>query len=543
MRRMTGGRAIVEALISEGIEHVFGVVGTHSVHLFDGLYDEPRLRAITVRHEQGAAMMAAGYARASGRVAACFTVPGPGLTNALTGLGMAWSESTPVLLVTGQNPLHQLDRELELFHELRDSLAVARSVCGYVRRVAQGAAIPAVVHEALRLMRCQRPRPAVIEVPLDVLGSEAEVEVGAPFPVSRPGPEAAAIERAAALLRAAERPLIYAGTGVVSAEGSADLARLAERLGAPVISSAFAKGVIPEDHPLALGDGWGQLGELYADVLERADLALVIGSRIDVISDARLGGRLPGRVIQIDIDPLVIGQRRAPELGIVSDAAAALRALSTLLGQDTERRDSWLDVPGFLRQRRRVLAERAGPVLQIVDDLRAALPRNAVVVDDLTLVGYWMPLLFPCYQPRSLLHAGTYGTLGYALPAAIGARIACPDRPVVAICGDGGFLYTVQELATARAERLDLIVLLFNDNAFGALQTYQDRFFEGRRVGSALENPDFIKLADAFGVQGVRVPPEGIGPAVHQALQQGGVWLIEVPFAPGPPAAIPPWMP
>jgi acetolactate synthase-1/2/3 large subunit len=541
--RMTGGRAVVEALRVEGIEHVFGIVGTHAVHLFDGLFDEPAVRCVTPRHEQGASLMAAGYARASGRIAACFTVPGPGITNALTGLGMAYSESAPVLLVAGQNPLPMLERERGIFHELPSSLAVTGSLTSFAARVSRVADIPGAVREAMRRLRCQWPRPAYLELPLDVLGDEAEVQLLPPETFIRPAGNASAIEQAAELLRRAERPIIYAGGGVASAGASDDLQRLAERLGAPVITSAFAKGVVPDDHPLALGDGWGQLGDLYGDVLDRSDTALVVGARFDVISDAKHGERFPRRLVQVDLDPTTIGQHRSVEVGVVGDAAAVLSALADRLASDGQARDSWLDGADFRRQKRRWLADRAGPVLRVCEDLRAALPRDAIVVDDLTLVGYWMPLLFETYQPRTLLHAGTYGTLGYALPAAVGAKLACPDQPVVAICGDGGFLYTAQELATARAEHLDLIVLLFNDNAFGALQTYQDRHFGGRRVGSALLNPDFVKLADAFGIQGARVQPDELGPAVVRALQAGGVWLIEVPFSPPEPFSIPPWMP
>jgi acetolactate synthase-1/2/3 large subunit len=455
---------------------------------------------------------------------------------------MAYAESVPVLLVTGQNPLSTLDRGHELFHELRDSLAVAGSVSGYVARATRVSEIPQIVREAIRSMTVQRPRPAVIEVPLDVLAAEADVELPAPEAVSRPSGDSTAIARAVELLRAAERPLILAGGGVVSAAGEQPLRRLAELLGAPVITSPFAKGVIPEDHPLALGDGWGRLDELYAGVLDRADLALLAGTRLDVLTDAKQGAGLPQRLIQIDLDPLVIGRHRPVEIGIVGDAALVLGALASQLEARNEARPGWLDTSAFRARRRAWLTERAGPVVEIVDQLRAALPTDAVVVDDLTLVGYWAPILFEVYQPRTLLHAGTYGTLGYALPVAIGAKIACPRQAVVAIAGDGGFLYTVQELATARAEQLDLIILLFNDQAFGALKTYQDRFFGGRQIGSELVNPDFVKLAEAFGVNGARVDVGQIGPAVKQALEAGGVWLLEVPFAPVPPASIPPWM-
>ena len=256
MERMTGGRAVVEALRVEGIEHVFGIVGTHNVHLFDALVDEPAIHTVTVRHEQGAAMMAAGYARASGRIAACFTVPGPGVTNALTGLGMAYSESTPLLLISGQNPLAALDREGEYFHELRNSLVVAGAVCGYTARVSRQADIPGAIREAMRAMRGRRPRPAFIEVPLDIAGGEGDVELLPPEQLGRPGGDPAGIARAAEALRSAQRPFIFAGGGVANAEGGQALQRLAELLAAPVATSAYAKGVISDRHPLALGDGW-----------------------------------------------------------------------------------------------------------------------------------------------------------------------------------------------------------------------------------------------------------------------------------------------
>ena len=207
----------------------------------------------------------------------------------------------------------------------------------------------------------------------------------------------------------------------------------------------------------------------------------MVGSRIDVVSEVNVGARFPNRIVQVDIDALV---------------------------------------------------ERAGPVLTVIEDLRAALPDDTIFVDDLTLVGYWMPLLIDTYQPRTLIHPGTYGTLGYSLPAAIGAKLACPKQPVVSISGDGGFLFTMQELATARAENLDLIVLVFNDNAFGAIRKYQDRMFGGRHIGSELVNPDFVKLGEAFGANSIRVEPKDIGAAVRRAHDAGGLWLIEIPSRP-----------
>lgn len=541
MQRMTGGRAVTLALKEEGIEHVFGIAGTHNCPMFDGAYGESGIHVVTVRHEQGASLMADGYARASGKIAACFVVPGPGLTNALTGMGMAYSESTPLLVFGGQNALAQLGSVGELFHELPNSMSVAGALCGYTQRVTTPAAIPGAVREAMRAMRCQRPRPAYIEVPLDVQSGEAEVALLPRETFSRPSGDPASIARAAAALKTAKRPFIFAGGGVASAEAAQPLARLAEALGAPVVTSMYAKGVISERHPLALGDGWGRFN-LYDELLTQADMVLVVGSRIDLVSDASLGARFPQRIVQVDLDARMIGLRRPVEIGIVGDAASVLSALTDEFSRDKDR-ECWFDVAGFLRRKRAWLVERAGPVLQLIEDLRAAVPDDTIFVDDLTLVGYWLPLLLETYAPRTLIHNGNYGTLGYALPAAIGAKLACPKQAVVAISGDGGFLFTLQELATAAAEKLDLIVLVFNDHAFGAIKIYQDRMFGGRRIGSALTNPDFVKLGEAFGVNSARVEPKALGGAVRHALATGGVWLIEIPFAPQGSPNLVPWMP
>ncbi|MGD2139284.1 MAG: thiamine pyrophosphate-binding protein [Burkholderiales bacterium] len=541
MARMNGGQAVAAALKAEGIEHVFGIVGTHNSPLYDGAYQDKALNMITVRHEQGAALMATGYARASGKVAACFVVPGPGLTNALTGMGMAYAESAPMLVFGGQNALPQLEREGGHFHELNDSLNVAASVCGYTTRVSTPADVPVVVREAMRLIRCQRPRPAYIEMPLDVQTGEADVTLQAQAQDDRPAGNPDAIARAAAALRSAKRPFIFAGGGADSPAVAPLLARVAELLGAPVITSVFGRGAISDRHPLALGDGWGRFN-FYDELLEQADLALVVGSRIDIVSDVNAGARFPQRMVQIDIDPLIVGQRRAVEVGVVGDASLVLASLIDALGEQEEM-PCWFDTDGFREAKRARLVEHAVPVLPLIDSLRAAVPDDTIFVDDLTLVGYWMPLCMETYLPRTLIHPGTYGTLGYSLPAAIGAKLACPEQTVVSISGDGGFMFTAQELATARALNLDLIALVFNDSAFGAIRKYQDRMFGSRHIGSELVNPDFVKFGESFGVNSVRVQATEAGDAVRRAQEAGGIWLIEVPFSPGGAAEMVSWMP
>jgi acetolactate synthase-1/2/3 large subunit len=540
MGKMTGGQAIAAALKAEGVEHIFGIVGTHICPLFDGVVGDPSFQVVTARHEQGAALMAAGYARASGKVAACFVVPGPGLTNALTGIGMAYSESAPMLVFGGQNSLAQLEREGGHFHELANSVNVARSVCGYATRATAVAELPKIIREAMRAMRGGRPRPAYIEVPLDVQAGQAEIAALATETYTRPAGDPAAIARAADALASAKRPFIFAGGGVESAEASAQLASLAERIGAPVVTSMFGRGAISDRHPLALGDGWGRL-DLYDSLLQQADLVLVVGSRIDLVSDVNLGARFPARMLQIDIDPLVVGQRRPVEVGVVGDARLVLEALLARLPGAAAQ--CWFDVAAFRREKRARLVERTGPVLELIEDLRANTTVETIFVDDLTLVGYWMPLLLDTYLPRTQIHPGTYGTLGYSLPAAIGAKLACPQRPVVSVSGDGGFLFTLQELATARALNLDLVALVFNDNAFGAIRTYQDRLFGGRQIGSDLVNPDFVKLGEAFGARALRIDAAAVGATVRRAQQEGGLWLIEVPFDPRGAASIAPWIP
>jgi acetolactate synthase-1/2/3 large subunit len=446
-----------------------------------------------------------------------------------------------MLVFGGQNALAQLEPEGGWFHELHDSVNVAAAVSGYATRVTTPAGVPKAIREAVRAMRCGRPRPAYIEMPLDVQAGEAEVAPLAPERYSRPAGDPAAIARAAEALTSAKRPFVFAGGGVESAGATASLARLAELVGAPVVTSVFGRGAISDRHPLAIGDGWGRFN-LYEDLLAQADLVLVVGSRIDVVSDFNLGARFPQRIVQVDIDPQVVGKRRPAEVGVVGDAGLVLDALIAQLGGGPSKA-SWFDVDGFRKRKQAKLVEMAGPVVGIVDDLRAALPDETIFVDDLTLVGYWMPLLMPTYLPRTLIHPGTYGTLGYSLPAAIGAKLACPKQPVVSISGDGGFLFTLQELATASALNLDLIALVFNDNGFGAIRQYQDRMFKGRRIGWKLKNPDFVKLGESFGAKSVRVDPKDLGATVKRAHEAGGLWLIEVPFAPRGQVEMVPWMP
>ena len=543
MPRVTGGQALARALRSEGIEVVFGIVGTHNVDLFDGLYEMPALRVVPARHEGNAGFMADGYARASGRVAACLVVPGPGVTNLMTALGQAYLDSIPILAIAGQNPTQRIDRRLEEFHELHEQLQVVRSVTASAERLGQPADAPALVRAAVQLMRGQRPQPTFLEVPLDVAAGVQDVQELSPTETGaiRPRGDLEAIRRGIELLRAARRPLVLAGGGVISAEAGPVLRQVAQRLGAPVIMTVHGRGAVSDDDPLSLGDGWSKL-DVLDEFLAQADACLAVGTNFETVTDASRGAKLPRALVHVDIDASAIGRHRPAEVAIVGDALLVLQQMSSELTSAPERQP-WCDLDAVRADKRAGLARVAGPVLDILDGLRSALPRDAIVADDLCLPGYWAPLALDVFEPRTLLHPGMFGTLGYALPAAIGAQIARPERVAVALCGDGGFLFSSQELATAVQQRLNLLAVVFNDNAYGALKLYQDRIQGGRRLGVDLTSPDFARLAEAYGAHGTRLrSPDELPSAVAGAVERGGVNVIECPLAGEVVQVPPPWL-
>jgi acetolactate synthase-1/2/3 large subunit len=349
------------------------------------------------------------------------------------------------------------------------------------------------------------------------------------------------IRRAAGLLGAAQRPIILAGGGVIAAEAGPVLREVAHQLGAPVITSVHGRGAIASDDPLSLGDGWSRL-DFFDDLFAQADACLAVGTNFEVVTDSQRGAKLPRNLVHVDIDATAIGRQRSFTIGIVGDARLVLDTLRQELGPGT-RRDPWCDLDSVRAHKRRVLEQVAGPVVRLLDGLRSVLPRDAIVCDDLCLPGYWAPLVLDVFEPRTLLHPGMFGTLGYALPAAIGAQIGRPDRVAVALCGDGGFLYTSQELATAAQQGVNLVAIVFNDHAYGALKLYQDRLLRGRRIGVELRNPDFARLGQAYGVDGIKLQASADLPgAVAGAVERGGITVIECPLEQELANLAPPWL-
>ena len=522
MARMTGGEALVKSLSREGVRVVFGLPGVQIYGTLAALRDEAGIRMITTRHEQATGYMADGYARAGGDIGVALVVPGPGLLNTLGGLSTAYAASSPVLMISGQIPRGSIGKNIGLLHEVNDQLDSVAPVTKWRRRVLDIPEIPAAVREAVRQLKTGRPRPVEIELPPETMEEEADVELLEPVRHVRPAANASDIDRAVQMLLAAQSPVIYAGGGVNLSGAHETLAAVAEYLQSGVIQSAEGKGAVNDDSDLSLGAALWPKSRLK-QYLEGADVVLAVGSRC-----AAAGFLREQQVIQIDIDPEEIGRNHTKTFGLVGDARATLEAMLERLRTASAPRQPRKAEREALRA---AIADSAvqEPQASILKSLRAATPEEAIVVAGMTQIGYYSRPFWPVYRPRTYLTSSYSGNLGYAYPVALGAKMACPDRPVISISGDGGFMYNVQELATAAQYGINVVAIVFNDGAYGNVARDLDEGWGGT-YGAELRNPDFMKLADAFGVAGLRAStPTDVGNLVGEALKLDRPVLIEVP--------------
>lgn len=522
MARLTGGQALVQSLAREGLETLFGLPGVQLDWAYDALYEErDRIAVYHTRHEQATAYMADGYARTTGRIGACMVVPGPGLLNASAALATAYGCSSPVLCVAGQIPSATIDKRYGMLHEVHHQRELMTSFTKWVGRAETPAAVPGVVREAFRQLRTGRPRPVGIETPADMLQMREDVTLLDPAAAKRSGGDPDLLRQAAEMLRAAERPLIYSGGGVLSAGAWDELRAVAERLEAPVVMSLDGRGALSDRHYLA------QTGLAGMHLLPHADVVLGIGTRF--FQPAIAWGLPPGaRVIRIDIDPDEITRYGQPAIGITGDAKGALAALRDLL--DGARRRPSREVE--LRAAQDTAAAQLAviqPQAAYCDAIRAALPDDGILVTDLTQVSFYATLGYPVYAPRTLIGPGYQGTLGSGFATALGAQVGNPDKKVVALMGDGGFLYNVQELATMRQQHLNVVAIVFNDNAYGNVKRTQRENFAEHVIAADLVNPDFVALAESFGIHGIRVrEPDALRNVLGEALAANEPVLIEV---------------
>ncbi|MCP3458875.1 thiamine pyrophosphate-dependent enzyme [Bradyrhizobium sp. CCGUVB23] len=525
MTTLTGGEAIVSGLVAHGVDTVFGLPGAQVYGLFDAFH-QAQLKVIGARHEQACGYMAFGYARASGRPGVFSVVPGPGVLNASAALLTAFGCNEPVLCVTGQVPTAFLGKGRGHLHEMPDQLATLRSYVKWADRIEAPANAPTVVARAFQEMLSGRRGPASVEMPWDIFTQRADTasaQVFAPLPPPQPDPDA--VKQAASLIKAAKAPMIFVGSGAIDARE--EILELAEMIDAPVVAFRSGRGIVSNAHELGL-----TMAAAYK-LWPNTDLMIGIGTRLELPTMSRWPYR-PDRLksIRIDIDP--VEMRRYPaDAPVIADAKAATADLVAAVRKvgysKTNRRRAAIREASASAQ---VEIQRIQPQMAYLNILREVLPANAIVTDELSQVGFASWYGFPIYEPRTFITSGYQGTLGSGFPTALGAKVANPDRPVVAITGDGGFMFGVQELATAVQFNIAVVTLVFNNNAYGNVRRDQRERFDGRVVASDLVNPDFVKLAESFGVAAARVTsPDHFEAALEKALVHGGPYLlsIEVP--------------
>lgn len=520
---MNGAEALLQQLLHNGVKTIFGLPGGQLDHFFDAMYRRvDEVRFVGSRHEQGAAYMAFGYARSTGRPAVYAVVPGPGVLNTTAALCTAYATNAPVMCLTGQIPSAAIGSGIGYLHELPDQLATLASLTRWSRRAMRPGDAPALVNEAFATMNGGRRGPVSLEMPLDVMAMHGDVQLlPAASPPAPPAIDTDRIDQAARLLATAERPLIVVGGGAVDAAGP--LLELAETIQAPVVSFRSGRGIVSDRHFLA------QVLPAGHELWQTADVAIGIGTRMEQqLLHWRTARSM--KVVRIDIDADEFDRIQSPAVAIHGDARQAIEALLSALERHRCRRAS--REPELLALKQRVAAriESVQPQMAYLRAIRAALPDDGFFVDEITQVGYASWYGFPCYLPRHHVNSGYQGTLGYGYATALGVKVANPDRAVVNVTGDGGFLFTSNEMATAAQYNIALVTVLFNNNRFLNVQRQQDEWFGGRRIGSDLRNPDFIRYAESFGIHARRVTtPDALAVAIREGLEMNAPVLIEVP--------------
>jgi acetolactate synthase-1/2/3 large subunit len=541
--KMKGAEAVIQALKVEGIEVIFGIPGVHALPLYDVLSKHPEIRHIQTMHEQGAGFMADAYARVTGKPGVCMITPGPGGGNVITPTMEAYASSSPVLVLMAQIHSKLVDSGKGGVHEVKDHHSLFKSVTRWNHRVHSLEEIPSAIQEAFRRLKTKRPGPVQVEIPTDILSSEGSVVVPEKASSSKEPEDLEKIKQAVATLRQAKNPMILAGGGTIRSGADQEIRQLAELLRAPVVTSFQGKGIIPEDHPLSLGCINGLLiyrgnpvkSPFVQKFLNNVDCLLIVGSKLGEATTDTWRLPMPSRLIQVDLDEQEIGKSYPVEVGIVGDARHVLTEVLSRLkeggfSQQPEARkvqdriaELKKEINGLLRSNYR---EKE---LQIVDDLQEVLEPTAILANDMTIMTYWTGRYYKVYQPRTFLYPYGSTTLGFGLPAAIGAKIAAPDRQIIALCGDGGFMFTCQELATAVKYHTNIPILIFNDKSYGVLKGFQELRY-GRSFEVDLYTPDFVKFAESFGARGIRLNDlSELKSALKEALQADCTTIIEIP--------------
>jgi acetolactate synthase-1/2/3 large subunit len=530
---MTGGRALIDAARANGMTTIFGLPGAQIYPLFDALHGSP-VELLVPRHEQAAAYMAMGYAKSTGRTGVFTVVPGPGVLNTAAALCTAMGNCSPLVCLTGQVPSQFLGQRRGHLHELADQRATLQTLIKDAVRIDDAAATSTIVNQAFHTARSGRPGPVSVEMCWDTMAAEREIRIDAGNDArDEPEPDLDAIGAAAALLAGAKKPMIMCGAGAQHA--AEEVRELAELLDAPVTAFRSGRGVVAEDHPLGVAGVAARL--LWEDV----DVLLGVGSRLEMPyirwRDPLRYERKPAggpTLIRIDIDPNEMS-RFAPDVGVVADAATACRLLVDRLGSQARPHATRRNEIAGAKRVARSLLEEIQPQAAYLDAIRAVIPRDGFLGPELSQGGFTTYTgADPVLEPRTYVSEGFQGTLGFGFPTALGVKVANRAKAVVSITGDGGLMFGIQELATAAQYRIALTTIVFNNRSYGNVLRDQELQFGGRTIGCRLDNPDFISLAESFGVTGVRVrDPLALRVALERALAADHPTLIEVALEPG----------
>ncbi|MEZ4492026.1 MAG: thiamine pyrophosphate-binding protein [Dehalococcoidia bacterium] len=527
MREMTGGEAVYETLRALGVEHVFGIVSVHNIPIYDAIERGGGIKTIGVRHEQGALHMADGYSRATGKLGVAITSTGPGATNGMTGLFEAGFASSKVMMITGQIESQYYGKGKGFLHEAENQLPMLRTVTRMAESVRRPEEIGEVVTRVATDISTGRPQPGAVEIPVDLQYARANIDIPHVEAMPRIQPTADAIVQAAQALNSSKKTVIVAGGGVITAEATQELRQLAERLDAPVFTSTNGRGVIPEDHRLAMGPLLNM--PAFDEVLADAEVVLAVGTRFQGGSTRNWTSPLGQKLVHIDADPGVIGRNYRPDVAVVSDARLGLAGVIKAL-ESPKNEAGFADHAQEIRdEQRQGIRQQIGPDFEaIMDSMRAALPRDGVIARDATVPAYlWGNRLIEVLEPRTSMHP-TSAAIGPGLPLALGAAIGSGKKTAL-IQGDGGFMLNLSELATAAQYKAPVVICVFNDRGYGVLRTIEARTFDGRNFGVELGTPDFVGVAKAMGMEG-----EGVGSAAEfdaafkRGIDHDGPYLLDI---------------
>jgi acetolactate synthase-1/2/3 large subunit len=545
MTKMSGAQALLESLERQKVEVIFGILGGAILPVYDALCDNKKIRHILARHEQGAAHAAEGYARASGRPGVCMSTSGPGATNLVTGIANAYMDSSPIIALTGQIPSTGVNTSYmigrDAFQEA-DIIGITTPITKANYQPRTVAEIPVIVNTAFHIATTGRPGPVLIDLPKNIQAGIAEVEFTNKIdargykPIIEP--DLAKISEAADLLAKAEKPIILAGGGVIISQASDELMQMSDLLMAPVATTFMGKGAFPEVHPLSVGS-IGMHGNPAANrLMSEADVLLAVGTRFSDRATANLDTFAQNaKKIHIDIDAAEIDKNIEVDVPIVGDAKTSLKMLYAAVSKKLQKGEgkAWTkrvkeakdQLSPLLKEMPKDLVPKA-----LLTELRKLLPESTIVTTEVGQNQMWSALYFKALKPRTFISSGGLGTMGFGFPAALGAKVACPDRPVVDIAGDGSFIMTEQELACSVTENIPVTVIVLNNSVLGMVAQWQRILYKRRYMAVNLgKTPDFVKLAEAYGAQGFRVTSiEEFQKAVKTALNSKVTTVIDVPI-------------